>query len=87
MMELVMRKVFNIPETPKHCEVPEGFKAYMEHFGPDADEKEVSEMNLKEHVSITGELPVVGKPLFVRPPDATHPGLAIPYGKVTRVEQ
>jgi len=87
MMEVVMREVFKIPEEPKHCDVPEGFKVFMEHFGPDADEKEVDSAAVKVHASITGKLPEVGKPMFTRPQGATHPGLAVPFGKVTRVEQ
>lgn len=82
-----MRRVFKIPENPKSCEVPQGFRVYMEHFGPDAEEKEVDRRSVVEHANITGSLPVVGKPLFVRPPGATHPGLAVPFGKVTRIEQ
>lgn len=87
MMELVMRDVFKIPDKPKACAVPQGFKVYMEHFGPDADEKEVGGVAVKLHASITGKLPIVGKPMFTRPEGATHPGLAVPFGMVTRVEQ
>jgi len=87
MMEVVMRNVFKIPEDPKTCEVPATFRVYMEHFGPEADEKEMDMRAVKEHASITGTLPTVGKPMFTRPKGATHPGLAIPFGLVTRVEQ
>lgn len=85
MMQVVMHKVFGIPEEPKKCDIPEGMLVYMEHFGPDAKEKEVAEHVVKEHVAITGTLPVEGKPLFVRPPGATDVRLAVPFGKVTRV--
>ena len=87
MMEVVMRNVFKLPEKPKACEVPQGFRVFMEHFGPDADEKEVDAAAVKLHASITGQLPVVGKPMFTRPKEATHPGLAVPFGMVTRVEK
>jgi hypothetical protein len=87
MMELVMRNVFKIPENPKACDVPESFKVFMEHFGPEADEKEVARAAVEMHATITGQLPVVGKPMFHRPQGATHPGLAVPFGMVTRVEQ
>jgi len=87
MMELVMRDVFKIPENPQACDVPAGFKVFMEHFGQDAKEKEVAREAVELHASITGQLPIVGKPMFTRPQGATHPGLAVPYGKVTRVEQ
>lgn len=80
-----MKHVFKIPEKPKPCVIPKDFKVFMEHFGPDAEEKEVDAASVKMHVSITGSLPMVGKPMFTKPAGTTHPGLAVPFGKVTRV--
>lgn len=87
MANVVTTKVFGIPTSPKPCGIPESLKVYMEHHGPDAEEKEVDTNVVKEHVSITGSLPKVGKPLFVKPRGLDHPVLAVPFGKVTRIEQ
>jgi hypothetical protein len=87
MMEVVMRKVFGVPKKPAQVDIPKTLKVYLEHHGPDNKEKEASKRSVEQHVQITGALPVVGKPLFAMPAGASHPELAIPYGKVVRITQ
>jgi hypothetical protein len=92
MQEIVLRKVFHVPETPTPVTVvPPGLRVFLEYHGdvPEgfAKEKEVSEASLLEHAQITGAWPEVGKPLFAVPGSKVKArALAIPYGKVVRVE-
>jgi hypothetical protein len=83
MREIVARGVFNLPTNPSPVDVPENLRVYLETQLPNVDvaEKEVSRQAVLDHVSVTGALPVVGKPLFTK-----HAFGAVPYGKVARVE-
>lgn len=80
MINTVTRRVFGLPELPEPPEIPKGFKVFLEHHGPDAEEKEASPRDVEKHVALTGALPVLGKPLYAAPA-----GMAVPYGKVTRI--
>lgn len=84
MMEIVMSKVFGIPSNPKPVPIPDGFKVFIEH--PEHDEAEVTQHSVEEHVRLTGTLPKVGKSLYAAPANVKHPGAALPYGKVIRIE-
>jgi len=82
MREIVARGVFNLPTNPVPVEVPENLRVYLETHLPNVEtaEKEVSRQAILDHVSVTGALPVAGKPLFTN-----HAFGAVPYGKVARV--
>ena len=86
MVTVVATKCFNLPEQSKAVEIPPDFRAYLEHHGGSAKEMEVSDKSLREHAEVTGKLPEVGKPMFARPNGASHPMMALPYGKVIRIE-
>jgi len=94
MQDIVMRKLFKVPPVPTvvHA-VPAGLHVFLEYHGaaPAADgtpqEKEASTESVLEHARITGSWPEVGKPLFAAPRGmAKTKAMAIPYGKVLRVE-
>lgn len=84
MASIVMRQLFKLPPNPQPVDIPEGMRVFLEHHGPSADEMEASQKSVKNHVAVTGQLPVVGKPLYA-PIDASKK-LALPYGKVVRIE-
>ena len=92
MRDIVLRKVFKIPETPAPIKsVPPGLRVFLEYHGevPEgcAKEKEVSEASILEHMQITGTYPEVDKPLFAAPGSPVKvKAIAVPYGKVVRVE-
>lgn len=86
MTKVVANRVFGLPTVQVNRDVPKTLRVFLEHQGPEAEEKEVDRKCVEEHVAITGKLPEVGKPLFTKPPGAAHPMLAIPYGLVVRVE-
>jgi hypothetical protein len=86
MISTVMLKVFKLPQVPPTIKIPKGLRVYLKHHGPDATEKQASELAVQSHVRLTGQLPIVGKPLFTAPTGIGNVAAAIPYGEVTRVE-
>jgi len=93
MQEIVIRKLFKVPPTPTKVDaVPEGMRVFLEYHGGNTGgdtvgEKEASTESVLEHARITGHWPEVGKPLFAAPGAITKTvAMAIPYGKVVRVE-
>lgn len=86
MQEIVQKKLGNRKDVPK-VEVPEGYRVFMQHHGPGADEKEISLVDIKKHVELCGELPKVGKPLLAPSQGLLGSFFAVPYGEVTRIEE
>ena len=89
MMEQVMRKFFHIPVRPEPCEIPAGFRVFIEHKGEgtDSPEEELAARFVEEHVQVTGRLPSVGKPVFIRPPGVDYREMALPMHKVVRIDE
>lgn len=79
-----MRKVFKLPDQPAEVQVPEGIRVFLEHHGEELGEMEADGLSVKYHIELTGQLPIVGKPLYA--PVAGQRAFALPYGKVTRLE-
>ncbi len=99
MREIVMRGLFKIPENiPPIDTVPDDMRVFLEYYGDVPEgmprEKEASVESILEHAQLTGCWPEVGKPLFAMPgarkllkkTAGRYRPLAIPYGKVVRVE-
>ena len=89
MMKTVIRGLFQVPSNPKPVEVPETFKVFIKSALDVSGEKEITREFILQHVSITGALPEVGKPLFAAPKGASDAPsfMAVPYGQVTRIER
>lgn len=88
MVNTVTTKVFGLnPSPPNDVAVPQNLKVYLEHQGPDAEEKEASQKSVEQHIRLTGDLPKVGKPLYVAPKGCEIPAAAVPFGKVVRLER
>ena len=86
MINTVMQQVYGLQHTPPTIDIPADLRVFLKHHGEDATEKEVSKQSVQEHVRLTGELPKVRKPLFAASFGVAHPGAAVPYGEVIRVE-
>jgi hypothetical protein len=82
MVNVVTQKVFGLSRDATPVNIPQGLRVFLEYSGEGATEKEASRLSVEAHVKATGRLPMVGKPLFASP----IPGMAVPYGKVVRVE-
>jgi len=80
MAQTVMRKFFHIPKHVAACTVPENYTVFIEKGN------ELPREILKEHVAITGKLPVAGDHIFVRPPGVCHQELAFPSHVVSQVK-
>jgi hypothetical protein len=83
MLKIVANRIFGVPQEPAAIEVPKNLKVYLKHNGDSADEMEAHPNAVEAHISVTGELPKVGNPMFAK---GAHPMVAIPYGEVVRVE-
>ena len=84
MARTVQKQVFKIDTSPSTVETP-NWRVFIKRHGIEVEEAEVSSDAIREHIDITGCLPVVGKPLFTSPLRGNKL-FAIPYGKVVRIE-
>lgn len=82
MVAVVMQKVFGLEQNPVPVTIPQNLRVFLEYNGEGPTETEASRLSIEAHVRATGRLPMVGKPMFAAP----IPGIAIPWGKVVRVE-
>ena len=85
MVQLVQKHVFKLPDKPALIPIP-NIKVFLKSDVPTDvttdTESELDSRAVKQHVEITGRLPVVGKPMY-----ANRHGLSIPYGEVVRIEE
>ena len=61
-------------------------RVFLECHGDVATEKEADAESILAHMSITGAIPEVGKPMYAKGPSTQGVALPLPYGNVLRVE-